>query len=80
MINIKKIENEFKQVTYDKKKAVEEFKKQKQTLINLINEADSEVIVSIENYIAYINIKRTAKRIEEINAKLRVFDYIMENE
>lgn len=74
-----KIEEELISLNYDKKEALQRFEEAKKELINIITRADAKTISELEEkYQVATDIKRYAKRIEIIDAKLRVYEYLKE--
>ena len=58
----------------------ESLSKYKKDVLQLIETADAEKITEINSYTSYGKMFDTAKQIEEINAKLRVCNYLLEDD
>jgi uncharacterized coiled-coil DUF342 family protein len=72
-----KINDEVKTLKYERKNTLEQFEECKKVLAEIIMNADARTIFELEdNNRIYTDIRRYAKRIEEIDTKLRVYNYI----
>ena len=76
-----KINDEVKTLHYERKETLERFEESKKLLAEIIIKADARTIFELEdNNRIYTDIRRYAKRIEEIDTKLRVYNYLNKNE
>lgn len=73
-----KIKNEFESLSYNKERCEEHFNEAKLRTSELIINSDSKLINELENYTVYSDLRKYAKELEEIKAKLRVLNYLIE--
>lgn len=71
-----KIQNEKETLTHNLNENMERFEDLKQMVIDILAKATPETIVKLDDYTAFSTMKRTAKEIEIIEAKLRVVNYL----
>jgi len=75
MNKILKLKNSLKD---EKEDLQESLSKYKNDVLELIKSADSKKLTEINTYVCYSKMFDTANKIEEINAKLRVCEYLIE--
>ena len=71
-----KIKKEKETLTHNLKEKKERFEELKQKSIEILTNATPETIVKLDEYTAFSTMKRIAKEIEIIEAKLRVVNYL----
>ena len=72
-----KIDDEVKSLIYKREETLEQFEECKKILTEIIIKADARVVLELEdNNRIYTDIRRYAKRIEEIDTKLKVYNYL----
>jgi hypothetical protein len=76
-----KINAELESLKYERKQALESFENEKKAVIKILTDADPKTVCELEErYQAAINLKKYARRIEIIDAKLRVYNYLNSEE
>lgn len=78
-INTKRIESELQSLNYDKRETEQWLEEARTKTIELISKGDSQMLSNLEDYTAYNELRRYSKRLEEIKAKLRVINYLIED-
>jgi predicted choloylglycine hydrolase len=72
-----KIKEELLQIKYEKKNLMERFENAKKDIVEIYQKANPQMVCELEEkYQVFTDIKRYAYQIEILNAKLRVFDYL----
>jgi len=75
MNKLLKLKNSLKDEKEDLQESLSKYKKD---VLELIKSADSKKLTEINTYVCYGKMFDTANKIEEINAKLRVCEYLNE--
>ena len=73
-----KINDELKSIHYEKGELLNRFERAKEKFIKLLQTATPEEICNLENYNAVSDIKDCAFKLEILNAKLRVYNYLID--
>jgi len=71
-----KIKEEKLTLTHNLKDNMKRFEEEKAKAIEILTKATPETIVRLDDYTAFSTMKRLAREIEIMEAKLRVVDYL----
>jgi len=71
-----KIKKEKESLTFNLKENTQRLEEQKLKVIEILTKATPETVVKLDDYTAFSTMKRLAREIEIMEAKLRVVDYL----